>query len=106
MILGPWRPWIITFLRRVIPALGQARVRPTSWWRSPSGNAAVGGNRESQHLFALALDVTGPDIELARFDWAARRTGLVSVRENDHVHVQLFPGGALARAGVEFPTRA
>jgi len=32
-----------------------------------------------------------------------RSQGLVAVRERDHVHVQAFPAGVLARAGVTFP---
>ena len=69
----------------------------TSWWRSPERNAAVGGSSSSQHLLGVAIDVTG---DLQRIAHAARAAGWVVVVESDHVHLQAFPAGALARAGI------
>jgi len=79
-------------------------ARVTSWFRTPDTNRAAGGSPESQHLFALAWDLDAPREQLAGIADAAASLGLVAVHESDHVHVQLFPAGALARAGVTFPS--
>jgi len=69
----------------------------TSWWRDSATNLAVGGAAESQHLFALAFDVTAPDqAALAR---SLRRVGLIVTEPGTHVHAQALPAGALRRMG-------
>lgn len=67
----------------------------TSWWRTPLENARVGGDPFSQHLVGWAVDAAGPDMQ--QFSKQARMTGLTTVLEADHVHVQLFPAGVLRR---------
>lgn len=106
-MLNPlWFPIVSAFLTR----LGQAfhahdpGLRLTSWFRTPEENHLVGGERESQHLFALAVDLGGPLFARNQFARVVRDFGLIAVEETDHLHVQLFPAGALARVGVVFPT--
>lgn len=100
--LFPWLGHIWEFAGRAnrLP-LGGTTV--TSWWRSPQHNRAVGGHPESQHIFALAIDVAGTRDQRRDIVTAARRVGLTAVDEGSHVHVQAFPAGALRRAGVRFP---
>lgn len=88
------------FARRVSQTFQPGQVL-TSWWRDPNLNADVGGSPESQHLFGLAVDVTGPQQGFTQ--QLARQMGLTAVTEIDHLHLQYFPAGVLARAGVEFP---
>ena len=104
LIASGWLPWILNFYWR---AVGLFRQFPgsavTSWYRTPERNRIEGGSTESQHLFALAWDVVVPEPVRSAFEQAAERAALVAVREKRHVHLQLFPKGALARAGVRFP---
>lgn len=69
----------------------------TSWYRTPSENARVGGHPESQHLFGFALDVATDDP--GAFAQRARESGLEAIVEPDHVHVQIFPAGFLRSLG-------
>ncbi len=100
-----WLPYVAaTFQRaqllfRLVPDL-----RPTSWFRDVAANVAAGGDAESQHLFALAVDGIGSRDALRRALVIAPGLGLIPVHEGDHVHVQLFPAGALGRVGVQFPS--
>ena len=96
----PWRGLIFEFVRRVSGTLFQGQTL-TSWYRTPDENAAVGGSGESQHLFGIGLDVSGPHLETTK--QLARRNGLIAVSEPSHLHLQLFPAGVLGRAGVDFP---
>jgi len=65
---------------------------PTSWYRSPARNFAVGGDPRSQHQLAWAADWAGLDAGgRDRFCHTGRAIGLVCVDEGDHVHVQTFP---------------
>ncbi len=73
------------------------RVNFTSWYRDQRQNAAVGGNRESQHLFGFAFDVVGGRLEAV--EQAANQLGLITVPELDHLHIQLFPAGFLRSLG-------
>ncbi len=95
---------ILTFVVRAIFVLRNVPgVIPTSWFRTFDENISEGGDPESQHLFALALDLDVPRGSVSRVLQAARAVGLVAVDERTHVHLQLFPAGALSRAGVLFP---
>jgi hypothetical protein len=97
----PWRSLIFEFVRR-LNGVFFAGQRITSWHRTPERNAAAGGDRQSQHLFSLGIDVVGPNLNATQI--FARRNGLIAVNEGDHLHIQLFPKGVLVRAGVDFPT--
>lgn len=82
-----------TFAQRASWASRNLDVAPTSWYRTPAENAAVGGDPFSQHLVGWALDVTGPGSSL--YAKQARVAGLTAEVEAGHVHVQLFPAGIL-----------
>lgn len=93
-------------MERLVPGLvgafvGRLRMPPgssfTSWWRSPTENLAVGGARDSQHLWGAAVDVTG---NLAAIESAARSAGLVPVRYGRHVHIQAWPAGLARQVGL------
>jgi len=99
-----WFPFILNFYWKAVSVFwGVPGLAVTSWVRTPEQNRIEGGSPESQHLFALAWDVMPPqgseDLTVA----IARGAGLTAVREKRHVHLQLFPAGVLARAGVTFP---
>ncbi len=99
-----WFPFILNFYWRAIAgARGFPGLRVTSWFRTPEKNRIEGGAEQSQHLFALAWDITAPRDSLQHLQGHMQRQGLVTVRERNHVHVQAFPAGVLARAGVTFP---
>jgi len=104
LLRSAWFPLIARFVRVVINV---AQVVPglsvSSWFRTPDQNRRVGGSPESQHLFALGLDITGSQDSLRQVIFVARGLGLEAFAEPDHVHLQLFPKGALSRAGVIFP---
>ena len=104
LIESAWRPFLDIFVHRANVLLQWVPgLTFTSWWRSPAGNRDEGGDRESQHLFALAADFTGSQDRLRLAIWLGRSVGLIMVPSAGHVHSQLFPKGALARAGVVFP---
>jgi len=99
-----WFPFIRDFyFRAVAGAQGFRGLGVTSWFRTPEKNRIEGGAAQSQHLFALAWDLTVPRDQLGHLTAHMRAQGLTAVQERDHVHVQAFPAGALARAGVSFP---
>ncbi len=85
----------------------------------------MGGLAESQHLFALAVDFVGPEDALRALQIKSVIFGLHPVPTGGFfggeqppgptedlpglaalisLHVQAFPKGVLARAGVTFPT--
>lgn len=98
--LPPWSFLIREFVQLLIQAVHEGQS-VTSWFRSVEDNRRVGGDRESQHLLALAFDLVGP--RLVQTMQTANMLGLTAVLEDDHLHVQRFPAGALTRAGVVFP---
>lgn len=69
---------------------GSPPVQISSWVRTSTQNAAVGGAPFSQHLLGLALDFVGP---YDRFADQLEAQGLTVVREGDHLHVQRLPAG-------------
>lgn len=102
---SPWFPIIFAFYIRIVEVFRQVGgLTATSWFRTPSENDAVNGSPESQHLLGLAMDVASSREGMRATIDAARRVGLVPADEGNHVHLQLFPGGALARVGVRFPS--
>jgi len=103
LLASAWFPFIVDFYWRVVPLAQQFRgLRVTSWFRTPERNRIEGGSPESQHLFALAMDMTVEQALLLPLGLAAARS-LFAVQERGHLHVQLFPAGSLARVGVTFP---
>ena len=99
-----WFPFILNFYWKAFGVASRfAGVRLTSWYRTPERNRLEGGSPESQHLFGIAWDVQVPLGSIASFVHLAENAGLSAVREKRHVHLQLFPAGVLARAGITFP---
>lgn len=88
-----WLPYVRRFLQLAYPIGEDLDVTVTSWHRTRSHNAEVGGQPQSQHLVATAWDITGPD----RWTYSARakRAGLTTLDEGDHIHVQLFRAGVV-----------
>jgi len=100
-----WFPFILNFYWKAVSVFWAVPgLVVTSWFRTPEKNRFEGGDVESQHLFALAWDVEPPHGAEEQTIAAARAAGLIAVREKRHVHLQMFPRGALARAGVRFPS--
>lgn len=69
----------------------------TSWYRSPTENHRLGGARDSQHLWAAAVDAVG---DLRAIEESARAAGLRPVRFSRHVHIQAWPAGLGRRIGL------
>lgn len=86
-----WKPYVARFVQLAYPIGEDLDVAITSWARSISHNAEVGGVENSQHLIGTAWDIAGPD----QLEYAARASqrGLIVLDEGDHVHVQLFRAG-------------
>jgi len=104
LLQSGWFPFISDFYwRAVAGAQGFRGLTVTSWFRTPEKNRIEGGAEQSQHLFGLAWDLAVPRDSLQHLAQHLSAQGLVAVRERDHVHVQAFPAGVLARAGVTFP---
>ena len=105
LLSSAWLPIILAFYWRAVALFFRfgGQLTLTSWFRTPEQNRAAGGNEESQHLFGLAWDIAAPAALLPTVASFARAGGLVAVQERGHVHLQLFPAGALRRAGVTFP---
>lgn len=106
LLRSGWLPHIRNFVGRLLSSVAHAdaaKVTVSSWFRTFATNRAAGGDPESQHLFALAVDITGPRDVLTRIGRLAQLAGLVALLEGSHLHVQMFPAGALARVGVRFP---
>lgn len=96
--IGNWIPGIWpVFVAAANGALRQGDV-VTSWWRGPAENRDAGGEIESQHLLALALDVAG-DLSLAGRLAGAGFT-VVPDPQGTHVHAQAFKAGVLGQAGI------
>lgn len=105
LLASGWFPWILNFYWRMAGVFFQfpGRVGLSSWFRTPEANRMAGGAAESQHLFALAADLSAPSQILPDVTQVAKANHLIAVQEKGHVHVQMFPAGALARVGVTFP---
>lgn len=84
-----------SFINRTMAAAGSLDVTPTSWYRSISDNARVGGDPFSQHLVGWAIDAVGPDQQM--FAKRLRLSGITTVQEASHLHFQAFPAGVLRR---------
>ncbi len=95
-----WAPGLLAaFLSRLGPVARHV-TQFTSWWRSIDRNARVGGSPESQHLWAAAVDATGPN--LRNIAIAARSSGLIAVEipAKGIVHIQAWPAGSARRIGL------
>ncbi len=104
LLATAWFPFILNFYWRVVGLFfAFPRIALTSWFRTVEANRLEGGDEDSQHLFALAMDLRVPLDIVPNLMTRGRQMGLVMVQERNHVHVQAFPAGALARAGVRFP---
>ena len=104
LIQSPFRPFILSFYFRLFVVLSSIPGSfLTSWFRTFDENVRAGGDPQSQHLFALGADLDVPTPQIAQSIDLGRFLGLIPVDEGTHVHFQLFPKGALARAGILFP---
>jgi len=102
LLESAWLPIIRIFVQRAVPLLRAGTL--TSWFRTPELNRRVGGNSDSQHLFAIAFDIVPAFPGLITDE--ARASGLTAVPTGSpvqFVHVQLFPAGMLERFGIRFP---
>jgi hypothetical protein len=83
----------VTRFRAAIERAAPPGTWASSWWRSASWNASVGGAPDSQHLLGLAVDIGPPTAQLAQ---RMRLAGFVTIDEGDHLHVQAYPAGSIA----------
>jgi hypothetical protein len=92
-----WNP-IYDFVTRMNAVYSIVPFRCTSWWRSHSHNASVGGHPWSQHLIGTAADVS-PNYpgQMDALAEAIQRNGMIAVRYSSHLHAQLWPAGTLQR---------
>jgi len=102
-IILTWERWFPGFWRGFSNALRRGvqiggPLQATSWFRSVADNAGVGGDRFSQHLGGVALDLVADNPR--RSAEALRGAGLLVVEEFDHLHVQTFPAGVMQEFGV------
>jgi len=104
LIRSPWLPFIRAFAIRAQRLVNNAPgLTATSWFRSALDNLRARGDIDSQHLFALAADFVGSGPDIERGVRVALALGIVPAPTPGQLHIQLFPAGALARAGVTFP---
>jgi hypothetical protein len=93
-IIRAINPLLVEFVSRVNRAGQFAPVGTvgTSWWRDAFQNQRVGGESDSQHLVALAVDLDHPDPgALTGLAEAFGHVGLVAVQSVAHLHIQAFP---------------
>ncbi len=100
--LGHIRIFVTRVLRSVPPGAGGS-LSLSSWYRDYFENVRAGGAPDSQHLYAIAADLTGARDARDGFAQLAGLNRLVVVHGASYTHVQLYPAGALRRAGVQFP---
>ena len=82
-------PAIASQLEQLVSRFG---VHPTSGYRSPQHNAAVGGAQGSDHLSGDAVDFGGTPAQLAAlYKYAQGRFPYVEpmAQAKDHVHISL-----------------
>jgi len=105
LLRSGWLPLIRVFFDRAVALSRRLPVwQVTSWFRTAERNRIEGGSAESQHLLALAMDFDIPASQMQPDIQLAFSSGLIGVSSGRTIlHVQLFPAGALARAGVTFP---
>jgi uncharacterized protein YcbK (DUF882 family) len=60
----------------------------TSGRRTPEGNAAVGGVRNSAHLSGRAVDYDGPNLQVLAAEARQRFPGAKVLIHDGHVHVE------------------
>jgi hypothetical protein len=73
----------------------------TSWYRSPSRNAEVGGHPKSKHIIGMAVDLVSRDNErLVDAQTLALNLGLWTYfdldSDNFHLHIQGLPPGPIS----------
>jgi uncharacterized protein YcbK (DUF882 family) len=80
---------IHSFIDKIITLSIRYDLSVTSWIRSKKHNKEVGGDDNSRHLLALAVDVKLDDPkQIQSFKADAHRMDLIVVDEGDHLHVQ------------------
>ncbi len=79
----------VVFSTKIVTLSIRHRMSVTSWIRSVSRNARVGGAANSRHMLGLAVDIVlDRDQDLEMFLSDCRRLGLRAIDEGDHIHVQ------------------
>lgn len=102
-------PFVLGQVQRFAPGAPRAFVqlvnagalpgaRATSWHRTPAMNRCAGGDRDSQHLVGMAVDVTGGD--LGRMRDRMRSLGLRVADYGTHLHIQAWPPSVARRSGL------
>lgn len=96
MLPSWWIPYVQSFVSRV-QYLYATRLPfgVSSFGRTVSHNAAVGGARHSQHLLWTAADLVPQNGSMEELEREARDSDMFGfvLNEGDHVHVQLFTAG-------------
>lgn len=82
----------INFFQAILEVAIQLGLSITSYFRTPSHNAIVGGTPSSQHLGGIAADLV-PDATTDRTAAIAalQAKGLTVIDEGTHLHVQAYP---------------
>jgi hypothetical protein len=93
-----WLPYVQSFVSRVQWLSQFSSFQVSSFGRTRSHNASVGGASSSQHLVWTAADLVPeyPDTmeTLSQAASDSQAFGYV-LNEGDHVHVQLFPASQI-----------
>jgi hypothetical protein len=98
VIPGWWLPYVQDFVGRATQLYQQFPFQVTSFGRTASRNAAVGGAAHSQHLLWTAADLVPNGYgSMSDLEDAANASGLFGyvLNEGNHVHVQLFAANQL-----------
>lgn len=89
-------PQVRYFANLAAPLFTYGPLSISSFGRTRSHNAAVGGAANSQHLVWTAADLVPLDGDMQGLEYAARQMGFGFVlNEGDHVHVQLYAAGQI-----------
>lgn len=88
-LIGP-HPALLEGLERLRASKGARPLRIVSGYRSPTTNAAVGGARNSQHLYGRAADIE-PSYCTVHEALAAGFTGVGYSSSGGVVHVDVRP---------------
>jgi uncharacterized protein YcbK (DUF882 family) len=81
----------LAFILAVMPVVQEYKCSVTSYFRTPTRNAIVGGEPDSKHLISQAIDcVLDHDADLTAFTEAIENLGYQVVVYPTHIHVQTY----------------